>query len=175
MNVCSVLCAGRHALGDQAGSEGGQTEGDQAGVAKLRKAQSKWRLLVLWDLPGDRDLFRSSVPAVPQTYFEDNPRDLQLLRHDKDLHPAVVKPHLRNLPEYLSEFMFMNAPLADSRCDISPVLTLTPIGCSSRHPEERNKPIVEQEQKEEERKSKTRSHQDGFQGETLMVCLKLFT
>lgn len=40
-------------------------------------------------------------PPVTQTYFEDNPRDLQLLRHDKDLHPAVVKPHLKNVPEYL--------------------------------------------------------------------------
>ncbi|XP_015423711.1 PREDICTED: probable ATP-dependent RNA helicase DDX56 isoform X1 [Myotis davidii] len=29
-----------------------------------------------------------------KTYFEDNPRDLQLLRHDLPLHPAVVKPHL---------------------------------------------------------------------------------
>uniref|UniRef100_A0A7N6AP95 Probable ATP-dependent RNA helicase DDX56 n=1 Tax=Anabas testudineus TaxID=64144 RepID=A0A7N6AP95_ANATE len=37
-----------------------------------------------------------------KTYFEDNPRDLQLLRHDKDLHPAVIKPHLKNVPEYLS-------------------------------------------------------------------------
>ncbi|XP_028318037.1 putative ATP-dependent RNA helicase DDX56 [Gouania willdenowi] len=36
-----------------------------------------------------------------KTYFEDNPRDLQLLRHDRDLHPAVVKPHLRNIPDYL--------------------------------------------------------------------------
>ncbi|XP_051269086.1 probable ATP-dependent RNA helicase DDX56 [Dicentrarchus labrax] len=36
-----------------------------------------------------------------KTYFEDNPRDLQLLRHDKDIHPAVVKPHLKNVPEYL--------------------------------------------------------------------------
>ncbi|XP_029371944.1 putative ATP-dependent RNA helicase DDX56 [Echeneis naucrates] len=36
-----------------------------------------------------------------KTYFEDNPRDLQLLRHDKDLHPAVVQPHLKNIPEYL--------------------------------------------------------------------------
>ncbi|MCI4388084.1 hypothetical protein PGIGA_G00081390 [Pangasianodon gigas] len=34
-------------------------------------------------------------------YFEDNPRDLQLLRHDKDLHPAIIKPHLRNVPDYL--------------------------------------------------------------------------
>ncbi|XP_007440050.1 probable ATP-dependent RNA helicase DDX56 [Python bivittatus] len=36
-----------------------------------------------------------------KTYFEDNPRDLNLLRHDKPLHPAVIKPHLRNVPEYL--------------------------------------------------------------------------
>uniref|UniRef100_A0A3Q3WTL5 Probable ATP-dependent RNA helicase DDX56 n=1 Tax=Mola mola TaxID=94237 RepID=A0A3Q3WTL5_MOLML len=36
-----------------------------------------------------------------KTYFEDNPRDLQLLRHDKDIHPAVVKPHLKNVPDYL--------------------------------------------------------------------------
>lgn len=41
--------------------------------------------------------------TVAQTYFEDNPRDLQLLRHDKDLHPAVVKPHLKNVPDYLSK------------------------------------------------------------------------
>uniref|UniRef100_A0A3Q3GMC7 Probable ATP-dependent RNA helicase DDX56 n=1 Tax=Labrus bergylta TaxID=56723 RepID=A0A3Q3GMC7_9LABR len=38
-----------------------------------------------------------------KTYFDDNPRDLQLLRHDKDLHPAVIKPHLKNVPEYLSK------------------------------------------------------------------------
>ncbi|KAK1800307.1 hypothetical protein P4O66_000348 [Electrophorus voltai] len=36
-----------------------------------------------------------------KAYFEDNPRDLQLLRHDKDLHPAIIKPHLRNVPDYL--------------------------------------------------------------------------
>lgn len=36
-----------------------------------------------------------------KTYFEDNPRDLQLIRHDKDLHPAVVQPHMKNVPEYL--------------------------------------------------------------------------
>uniref|UniRef100_A0A672ZPU2 Probable ATP-dependent RNA helicase DDX56 n=1 Tax=Sphaeramia orbicularis TaxID=375764 RepID=A0A672ZPU2_9TELE len=36
-----------------------------------------------------------------KTYFEDNPRDLQLLRHDKDLHPAVIKPHMKNVPDYL--------------------------------------------------------------------------
>ncbi|XP_033845778.1 probable ATP-dependent RNA helicase DDX56 [Periophthalmus magnuspinnatus] len=36
-----------------------------------------------------------------KTYFEDNPRDLQLLRHDKDLHPAVIQPHMKNVPDYL--------------------------------------------------------------------------
>lgn len=40
-------------------------------------------------------------PPRPQTYFEDNPRDLHVLRHDKPLHPAIVKPHLRNVPDYL--------------------------------------------------------------------------
>ncbi|NWH56300.1 DDX56 helicase, partial [Geococcyx californianus] len=36
-----------------------------------------------------------------KAYFEDNPRDLNVLRHDRPLHPAIVKPHLRNVPEYL--------------------------------------------------------------------------
>ncbi|XP_056427207.1 probable ATP-dependent RNA helicase DDX56 [Hyla sarda] len=36
-----------------------------------------------------------------KTYFEDNPRDFNLLRHDRPLHPAIVKPHLKNVPEYL--------------------------------------------------------------------------
>ncbi|XP_065507750.1 probable ATP-dependent RNA helicase DDX56 [Caloenas nicobarica] len=36
-----------------------------------------------------------------KAYFEDNPRDLHVLRHDKPLHPAIIKPHLRNVPDYL--------------------------------------------------------------------------
>ncbi|KAM4644871.1 putative ATP-dependent RNA helicase DDX56 [Amazona ochrocephala] len=36
-----------------------------------------------------------------KAYFEDNPRDLHVLRHDKPLHPAIVQPHLRNVPDYL--------------------------------------------------------------------------
>ena len=40
-------------------------------------------------------------PLCAQTYFEDNPRDLHVLRHDKALHAAIVKPHLRNVPDYL--------------------------------------------------------------------------
>ncbi|XP_041477062.1 probable ATP-dependent RNA helicase DDX56 [Lytechinus variegatus] len=36
-----------------------------------------------------------------KAFFEDNPRDLQLLRHDKVLHPAKVHSDLKNVPEYL--------------------------------------------------------------------------
>ncbi|XP_058715477.1 probable ATP-dependent RNA helicase DDX56 [Poecile atricapillus] len=36
-----------------------------------------------------------------KVYFEDNPRDLQALRHDRPLHPAIVQPHLGHVPEYL--------------------------------------------------------------------------
>ncbi|CAB3998474.1 probable ATP-dependent RNA helicase DDX56 [Paramuricea clavata] len=36
-----------------------------------------------------------------KAFFEDNPRDLQLLRHDKDLHPAKIQPHLKHVPDYL--------------------------------------------------------------------------
>lgn len=52
-------------------------------------------------------MLRGGAPALLtfscQTYFEDNPRDLQLLRHDLPLHPAVVKPHLGHVPDYLGE------------------------------------------------------------------------
>ena len=40
---------------------------------------------------------------IIQAYFEDNPRDLQLLRHDKDLHPAKIHPHLKHVPDYLGK------------------------------------------------------------------------
>ncbi|XP_048146148.1 probable ATP-dependent RNA helicase DDX56 [Corvus hawaiiensis] len=36
-----------------------------------------------------------------KVYFEDNPRDLQALRHDRPLHPASVQPHLAHVPDYL--------------------------------------------------------------------------
>lgn len=36
-----------------------------------------------------------------KSYFEDNPRDLQLLRHDKSLHTVKVHSHMSDVPEYL--------------------------------------------------------------------------
>lgn len=36
-----------------------------------------------------------------KTHFEDNPQDMQALRHDQPLHPARVQAHMRNVPTYL--------------------------------------------------------------------------
>merc|ERR1712129_172524 len=37
-----------------------------------------------------------------KSYFEDNPRDRQLLRHDKALHTVKHQDHLKNVPEYIA-------------------------------------------------------------------------
>lgn len=36
-----------------------------------------------------------------QGYFEDNPNDLQVLRHDKALHTVKIQQHLADVPEYI--------------------------------------------------------------------------
>merc|ERR1712079_82728 len=36
-----------------------------------------------------------------KAYFEDNPRDKQLLRHDKALHTVKQQDHMKNVPEYI--------------------------------------------------------------------------
>lgn len=36
-----------------------------------------------------------------KSYFVDNPRDLQSLRHDKALHTVRIQPHLADVPEYI--------------------------------------------------------------------------
>ncbi|SCZ87680.1 BZ3500_MvSof-1268-A1-R1_Chr2-2g05146 [Microbotryum saponariae] len=36
-----------------------------------------------------------------KAHFEDNPKDLAFLRHDKPLHPSRVQPHLKHVPSYL--------------------------------------------------------------------------
>ena len=36
-----------------------------------------------------------------KTFFEENPNDLKVLRHDKTLLPTKCQPHLKNVPEYL--------------------------------------------------------------------------
>lgn len=36
-----------------------------------------------------------------KAHFEDNPRDLEALRHDKPIHPTKVQGHLKHVPLYL--------------------------------------------------------------------------
>lgn len=36
-----------------------------------------------------------------KSYFDDNPRDLNSLRHDKALHTVKVQSHLADVPEYI--------------------------------------------------------------------------
>ncbi|XP_013783679.1 probable ATP-dependent RNA helicase DDX56 [Limulus polyphemus] len=36
-----------------------------------------------------------------KSYFEDNPRDQQLLRHDRALHIVKQQPHLKDVPDYI--------------------------------------------------------------------------
>merc|ERR1739838_237417 len=39
--------------------------------------------------------------AKLRTFFQDNPRDPQLIRHDKATHALSAQPHLKNVPEYI--------------------------------------------------------------------------
>ena len=36
-----------------------------------------------------------------RSHFQENPRDAQVLRHDKALHTVKHKPHLKNVPDYI--------------------------------------------------------------------------
>lgn len=36
-----------------------------------------------------------------KAHFEDNPHDLEYLRHDKPLHPTRVQSHMKHVPKYL--------------------------------------------------------------------------
>lgn len=36
-----------------------------------------------------------------QAHFEDNPLDLEFLRHDKPLHPTRIQSHMKHVPKYL--------------------------------------------------------------------------
>lgn len=39
--------------------------------------------------------------CTAQAHFEDNPLDLEYLRHDKPLHPTRVQAHMKHVPKYL--------------------------------------------------------------------------
>lgn len=44
---------------------------------------------------------RDSYISARQAHFEDNPLDLEFLRHDKPLHPTRIQPHMKHVPKYL--------------------------------------------------------------------------
>lgn len=41
------------------------------------------------------------LKGSPQAHFEDNPLDLEYLRHDKPIHPTRVQTHMKHVPKYL--------------------------------------------------------------------------
>ncbi|XP_004349501.2 ATP-dependent RNA helicase dbp9 [Capsaspora owczarzaki ATCC 30864] len=47
-----------------------------------------------------------------KAYFEDNPKDLEALRHDKPSHPARIQAHLKHIPSYLMPESLMKKKLA---------------------------------------------------------------
>lgn len=38
-----------------------------------------------------------------KAYFNENPREAQILRHDKELHVTKLQEHLKHVPEYISK------------------------------------------------------------------------
>lgn len=43
----------------------------------------------------------SHCQCTVQAHFEDNPLDLEYLRHDKPLHPTRIQAHMKHIPKYL--------------------------------------------------------------------------
>ena len=84
------------------------TETDPSEAASDCRLMSVWAwagAMIIWltgvqHWAGGRSLL-SMIFAVVQVFWADNPRDLQLLRHDKSLHTIKTKPHLSDVPDYL--------------------------------------------------------------------------
>ncbi|KAJ6582054.1 P-loop containing nucleoside triphosphate hydrolase protein [Mycena capillaripes] len=51
-----------------------------------------------------------------KAHFEDNPLDLEFLRHDKPLHPTRVQPHMKHVPKYLLPRI---APVSGGEADVA--------------------------------------------------------
>ncbi len=71
---CALLYPGCHEIGDEAGSEGGQTEGDQTGAAQFRETQGSSSLRVKqflsnvqWLVVIDLMCDRRTLKTIPET------------------------------------------------------------------------------------------------------------
>ena len=95
-------------------SQRGEIKGDSLRDSELRATESEeWQIccitvfLDLSLLPPPPILlplsfsFLSLSPPSLKSHFDDNPRDLQVLRHDVVLQPNRVQPHLKHIPSYL--------------------------------------------------------------------------
>ncbi|KAI5982444.1 P-loop containing nucleoside triphosphate hydrolase protein [Pisolithus marmoratus] len=55
-----------------------------------------------------------------KAHFEDNPLDLEYLRHDKPLHPMRIQSHMKHVPKYLLPRV---APISETEDDTSKIQT----------------------------------------------------
>ncbi|XP_055624456.1 probable ATP-dependent RNA helicase DDX56 [Toxorhynchites rutilus septentrionalis] len=68
------------------------------------RAKDAWRAITKFSIREARikeiktEMFNSEKL---KSFFEDNPRDLQALRHDRTLHTVKVQEHLGDVPEYI--------------------------------------------------------------------------
>lgn len=47
-------------------------------------------------------LYRTILYLIPfQSFFDNNPHDLKVLRHDKPLHTVKIQAHLADVPDYI--------------------------------------------------------------------------
>ncbi|XP_008478612.2 probable ATP-dependent RNA helicase DDX56 [Diaphorina citri] len=59
------------------------------------RAKDAWRSVL------HIEIYPSNNSRIPQNYFEDNPTDLETLRHDKALYTVRIQSHLADVPDYI--------------------------------------------------------------------------
>ena len=69
-------------------------------VLNSDKLKVRFTFFFTFSLCNDRFLLTHNVTYL-QAHFEDNPRDLAFLKHDKPLNPNRVQPHMKHVPSYL--------------------------------------------------------------------------
>jgi len=67
-----------------------------------------------------------------KAHFEDNPRDLAFLKHDKPLHPARVQSHMKHVPSYLMPRIApVDGPSASTDASTDSAAASAPAGTAS--------------------------------------------
>ena len=68
-----------------------------------------------------------------KSYFEDNPHDLKVLRHDKLLAPTDQQPHMKNVPDYLVPDALKHVMLKPKRKRKKPMSMISEKNKKKRH------------------------------------------